>query len=737
MRRQLNPEAEAWGQDVDDRLRKLSERVEYLHRGLNNTNKSVGSLFTYSGRRTVHTGEYPRDVCDGDLWIKKLEEDIDNYLMFYNSELDSWETLISGPAFKNHVAEKAGQISDNLNALEDRATRIFGAKNRTFTGVVPVEQYVFPATYEFAEGDTYWQKDNTTGVLLAEWRYVSGAWTPHTLGSEMIAYLQAGKLRADTADFDDAFVNSLFANMFVANKITAGEIRIGQGENLVRDPLFRTSDRWFLLPFASHDYTGGRNDKSAALVFSNDGSAQYIFQSPADSLMVSNGGKYRITCFVNPSVSVAPGGVVAGLRARTSDLQQTILLSASNPGTLSANVWTRIEGTVNIPSGGYVTATPYVGTESTFSTGSCKFSEFWVVDASEASATVDGLFEAISINAATIYSAEINGAKVKAGELFAPVINGGNINSISMFSSSITGGTISGSVLEGGTITGNGWGTKKIFLNDYFRIADSIIDTPNIAINYNGNIQARRMEVCGDHLGSSPSRWLVLTVNTSNHPVIAPARYGTWGGSGASTQTASISFPTDNSVQINGTLNATVSYAVSAGTATTASTANYASSAPCPYADYYSNADAFADDFHAWNNYYRRQNGSWEVIGSSFSRREFKTNIESVPLDLANKLLDLTLYRFDYNYELEKWRTSYLSRTEPSPMPPPPNKHVGFMLDEVQGVTGLEHAFSYNLSDKTTEPIGLFYQELLLLLQPAVKDLRDRVVAIEQHLGMV
>ena len=79
MRRQLNPEAEAWGQDVDDRLRKLSERVEYLHRGLNNTNKSVGSLFTYSGRRTVHTGEYPRDVCDGDLWIKKLEEDIDNY----------------------------------------------------------------------------------------------------------------------------------------------------------------------------------------------------------------------------------------------------------------------------------------------------------------------------------------------------------------------------------------------------------------------------------------------------------------------------------------------------------------------------------------------------------------------------------------------------------------------------------------------------------------------------------
>ena len=734
MRRQLNPEAEAWGQDVDDRLRKLSERVEYLHRGLNNTNKSVGSLFTYSGRKTIHTGEYPRDVGDGDLWIKKLEEDIDNYLMFYNAELDSWETLISGPAFKNHVAEKAGEIADNLNALEDRATRVFGAKNRTFTGVVPVEQYVFPGTYEFAEGDTYWQKDNVTGVLLAEWRYVSGVWTPHTLGSEMIAYLQAGKLRADTADFDDAFVNSLFANMFVANKITAGEIRIGQGENLVRDPLFRTSDKWFLLPVASHAYTGGRNDKSAALVFSNDGNAQYIFQNPADSLKVSSGGKYRVTCFVKPSVSVAPGGVVAGLRVRTADLQQTVLLSASNPGTLSANVWTRIEGTVDIPTGDYVTATPYVGTEPTFSTGSCSFSEFWVADASEASATVDGLFEAISINAATIYSAEINGAKVRAGELFAPVINGGSINSISMFSSSITGGTISGSVLEGGTITGTGWGTKKIFLNDYFRIADSIIDTPNIAINYNGNIQARRIEVCGDSTGSTPSRWLVLTVNTSNHPVIAPARYGTWGGSGASTQSASISFPTDDSVQINGTLNATVSYATSAGSANSVSWYDVTNKPSVVL--HGSSVTLDTVNVSGYPGYFR----NWAPIGCDFSRRNMKQDVAPVLKDRVDALLSLPLYEFRYINDVNTWRTKVLNRTEPSPMPPLPQKHFGFILDEVVSTGVLEDTLGYRYGDefyRDSEALGLFYQELLLLLQPAVKDLRDRVVAIEQHLGMV
>lgn len=77
-------------------------------------------------------------------------------------------------------------------------------------------------------GDIWFQYDNATGVIIGQWQGAGGtAWTTRTLGSSVIANLDAGKITTGTLD----------AARIAANSITVGQIKpvLGAYTKIFRD----------------------------------------------------------------------------------------------------------------------------------------------------------------------------------------------------------------------------------------------------------------------------------------------------------------------------------------------------------------------------------------------------------------------------------------------------------------------------------------------------------------------
>lgn len=73
------------------------------------------------------------------------------------------------------------------------------------------------------DGDTWFKRDATTGVVIGQWEWVSGAWAVRTLASVVIAALDAGKITTGYLD----------AARIKAGSITADRVVVGAAGNLI------------------------------------------------------------------------------------------------------------------------------------------------------------------------------------------------------------------------------------------------------------------------------------------------------------------------------------------------------------------------------------------------------------------------------------------------------------------------------------------------------------------------
>lgn len=172
---------------------------EYRWDGTNWISVQDGSIATKN--RTYYSGTAPTgsDLVTGDIWF-----DINTGNKPYRWNGTSW------------ISVQDASIATALSTANAAQTTANG-KNKVIYSVSA------PSGSGTAAGDIWWQY-NASGIITGQWEWSGSSWLPKTIGSQVIANLDAGKITAGTISV---------AISLEAATITGGSININNGTFVV------------------------------------------------------------------------------------------------------------------------------------------------------------------------------------------------------------------------------------------------------------------------------------------------------------------------------------------------------------------------------------------------------------------------------------------------------------------------------------------------------------------------
>lgn len=253
-----------------------------------------------------------------------------------------------------------------------------------------------PAGTGFADGDTVFIRTGVGAPITEQWKWIktgptTGSWNQETLGHQVIASLDLGK--ATVGELDGIYVK--------AKTLTADKLIVSRGANLHPDPQVEDPTGWGTVTGVTVDPANGRTGKGSILIAT--GSTQNgIYYGQAATLnprrpRIVAGGTYRLGAWVFTSADAPVGSLqLYGRVYADTGTSNTLLFNvlgqeAYNKAIIPANTWTWLEGMVSVPATtSYLNFVTGVFKQTTFTTGTVRFSDMSIQQAMAGELIVDG-----------------------------------------------------------------------------------------------------------------------------------------------------------------------------------------------------------------------------------------------------------------------------------------------------------------------------------------------------------
>lgn len=222
-----------------------------------------------------------------------------------------------------------------------------------------------------------------------------------------------GSIYARHANIDD-----FYAKVVRSRKITADMLMIGQGENHIANPNFESLDGetaygWSLTTGNSVAAAYGMNDARGLRVAGGSGQSgtYYGTTSVKDfSPRVAPGEPFRFACYVRPSANLAADFARIFVRWYKQSGTSWVTIESISAPALTANTWTKVEGTLTVPDGAAYASIGLYRQKTT--SAAIDFSHPSMIRATDPSMVVDGILDANVVVGGTIGTA-LSGHRVE------------------------------------------------------------------------------------------------------------------------------------------------------------------------------------------------------------------------------------------------------------------------------------------------------------------------------------
>ena len=315
-------------------------------------------------------------------------------------------------------------------------------------------------------GDIWFQKD-ANGVILAQWEGTGGtSWSPKTLGSAVIAALDAGKISAGTLD----------AARIAASTIGAEKLLVGDFTNLTDGGNFDTATdllNWNALPTGVSLVTASPYAGTGCLQANPDAAVRVLTLKNKPS--VKEGDRYWVSYWFKSTADW--NGTASNSKFRVGD--QSGALKLAMPFGSASTTWVERTAEFVVPAGvtsiqltlnfDQTVGTAWVDSlsmrrknggelivDGTITANNIKTGEITATQIKAASLTsASGIFG--TIDASVINAGTINAARMQASDIRTLFLTAGKITASDIVAGSLTSasgifGTLDASVINAGTI---------------------------------------------------------------------------------------------------------------------------------------------------------------------------------------------------------------------------------------------------------------------------------------------
>lgn len=539
-------------------------------------------------------------------------------------------------------------------------------------------------------------------------------------GSAIIENGAIGHAQIGSVDLGKATVGLLDGIYVKANTLTVDKLVVASTDNMLADPRFETAlgKNWSATTGASLGVGEGPGGVNAYKI-TNTAANAATYNLPYDSFPCTEGTSFFLTMQVKqPFTAIPASSVQMGVRFKKADGAYAYG-AITNPASIPAsNTYTKVSGrTIQAPAG-TVSASLYVQTLAANSTGVLYIALPHMSRATTGELIVDGALDAMTITAPTIqtHTAGMKGIKLTSTKLvsYGKNASGADVETFSLDAATgnvkLAGALTNSLIIDGADIRGS-W-LRAAFGNQYHMVIGAMtIPSSSSAVRSVirfhkdlgevANIWAQADNDGGDSLriitgnGNGDSQFYTpkirLGANGSyqeikDEIVVAPfqdRRFGVWSSVGGAARRYVFRAESD------GSLWAPAMGPLTGGTIL-------------------------------------RIGGAGQIFKDG-SALKYKAAIEDMPIDRLRALLDIPIKTWQDLANAERYCEYYATGEGDLEAIEPMKRIPGVIAEDVEA-TGLKEFVIY---DNDGQIDGVAYEKLGVALIPIVKDLLNRIEALE------
>lgn len=458
-RRNLPPQAEAWGRWIESQLISASGTATRAAKAAQNAQSGVTGAIQSSGETTTRIQE---------VVIPTAFVALENQIVEASTALDT-------------------KILDTKEELENDiqvAVQGSGGNWNYYSSTTPT-----PQPGGFKVGDLWF--DTLDGNRIRRWNGTD--WVVTAFGGAALANGSVGDDQLTGFNASKITTGFLATARLAAASISADKVLIGVGTNLVPDPTVLNAAGWSVPGYVTA--AGGRLNGGSLLVpASTTQLGAYMGPAPEFAIPVQEGQSLRVGAYYNSAIAVAAANRIAVFVRflSPSGTWSSPTTVVQNAGTATANSWNRLSGNVTIPAN--VTHMAVGLFKQAAHNGSVRFSDPAVQLRSTGELIVDGAIDGQTITGATVQTVATANRGVKLNSAGLQAFNASGVQTVDINASTgeatLTGGlrtALSGArvVVETDPTTGVG---GRFAIYNASNILMGIINLdPNGAMSFSGS----------------------------------------------------------------------------------------------------------------------------------------------------------------------------------------------------------------------------------------------------------
>lgn len=146
---------------------------------------------------------------------------------------------------RDRIVAEAARLDSVEGQVEGLDSRIVAAQTTADGKNTITRSTAVPSGDGKAIGDVWWQYSSSSlsGPIIGQWTWDGNTWQASTIGSEVVAYLTADRLRAAVGNFDTGFMDALIASDAFVERIATNLISV-KPPNDFPDPYFQDAKGW-------------------------------------------------------------------------------------------------------------------------------------------------------------------------------------------------------------------------------------------------------------------------------------------------------------------------------------------------------------------------------------------------------------------------------------------------------------------------------------------------------------
>lgn len=385
-RRNLPPQAEAWGRWIESQLMSASGTASRAAKAAQNAQSGVTGAIQSSGQGITQIQEVVIPTA-----FLALEDQI----------------VEASTALDTKILDTKEELENDIQVAVQGA----GGNWNYYSSTTPT-----PQPGGFKVGDLWF--DTLDGNRIRRWNGTD--WVVTAFGGAALANGSVGDDQLTGFNASKITTGFLATARLAAASISADKVLIGAGTNLVPDPNFLNAAGWSVPGYVTA--AGGRLNGGSLLVpASTTQLGAYMGPAPEFAIPVQEGQSLRVGAYYNSAIDVADANRIAVFVRflSPSGTWSSPTTVVQNAGTATANSWNRLSGNVTIPAN--VTHMAVGLFKQAAHNGSVRFSDPAVQLRSTGELIVDGAIDGQTITGALVQTVATanRGVKLDAAGLRA------------------------------------------------------------------------------------------------------------------------------------------------------------------------------------------------------------------------------------------------------------------------------------------------------------------------------